>query len=101
MAAHGENEWETEFLAVFAVQPLQLVEFGLRALCEARTALLACRFGCQLAAHRRLAGKLGVGIDEGKLALAACTSDSGHHRIVKGIDARERTLRRRLARHPR
>src|SRR5690349_1635621 len=67
IAAHGENERKTELLTIRRVQAQQLVELFLRALTEARAALLARRFSRQFATHGRLARELRVSVDEREL----------------------------------
>jgi hypothetical protein len=61
MAAHGDDEWEAEFLVVGAVERMQPFEFLRTACIQSRAFLFARRFRRQLAPQCGLAGQFGVG----------------------------------------
>jgi hypothetical protein len=84
-----DNERESELRIVGGVERLKPCEFLGRASVEARTRLLLRRIVSELAANRRLAGKLRVRAQEFELARLAQAVDSRDHRCVQRVGARK------------
>src|SRR5471032_3043206 len=90
--AHSQNKGKSKLLTVRSVERLQSVELFLSAEIEAGAALLARGFVGEFSSHRRLAGKLGMGVDQRQLPCSTRLVDDRRHDVVKLVDARERPL---------
>src|SRR5262249_42558935 len=82
MLARADHEWEAKLLAIRAVEPRECRVLIGREPVEPGRRLLPGRFSGQLAGDRRLAGQIGVGLDQRDLPLDRRGVDCGAERLV-------------------
>ena len=101
MTAHADDERHVELGAVGVVEAMKIGERRLVQAVKPGSGLLGGGVGGELTLTRRLAGEIGMAVDERALLFRASVAHGIRHRLIKRRQTRERPRGESLVRHPR
>ena len=98
--AHADNERHGEFFAVGVVEAMEIGKLLLAEPVEPGRGLFGRRVGGELAFPRRLAGEIGMAVDQRLPPFRRRVAHCIRHGLIERRDAREWPPGKRLLRHP-